>query len=119
MAKKKKKAKGRKKAKPWQAPGAKARSRKGAKAPRSPRLQVLPGLGKTRHVKLDALCARLGDVRDRQNRDERQENDLKAAALKYMREEKVMAYRHAGIGLLRVPDAEKLRVVKAAEETGD
>lgn len=86
------------------------------KAKRSPRAQSLPGLETARHGRLDQLCASLGDVRDEKNKWEKDETDLKVTALKYMIANNVQAYRHAGIEVLRVPDAEKLRVRKSSDE---
>jgi hypothetical protein len=77
-------------------------------APRGPRQQpLIPGV---RHHRLDSLCESIADTRGEMNKLDKEDAEDCAAALKYCREHKVGAYKHAGIELAYVQGGDKLRV---------
>lgn len=112
----KKKAAKRKAGKPAKAKGK-------ARAPRTrkpgPRSQTLPGMEQVRIARLDNLCEAIAETRGEINDLKATEIGNEQAALKVMQANDVMAYKHGGVQLLRVPGDEKLSVRTSKETSND
>jgi len=83
-----------------------------------PRSLALPGMEQVRNVKLDNVCESIAEEREEANAARVKEKQLTAAALKVMQERNVTVYKHAGVELIRVPGADKLRL-RLVSDTGD
>lgn len=88
-----------------------------AKKP-SARSQALPGMEKVRDQRLDNLCEAMADHRRVMNAARVEEQGDIVTALQHMVKKNISVYKHAGIELVRVPGAEKLRV-RLVKEQGD
>lgn len=71
-----------------------------------------------RNRRLDNLCESIGDERGTINAAKQNEASLEQAALQVMTRDGVTVYKHAGVELVRVPGADKLRV-RLVKDTGD
>jgi hypothetical protein len=71
-----------------------------------------------RNRRLDHVCESLLEVRTRINADRGEEAGLEKTGLDEMHRTGGTVYKHAGIELVLVPGAEKLRV-RLTKETGD
>lgn len=95
--------------------------RKGrTKKKKGPRSQVLPGGGMdaVRNGDLDNLCEEIAEERESSNQAKTREKASTAKALAVMQAEKYTVYKHAGVELVRVPGADKLRV-RLVDDEGD
>ncbi len=96
-------------------PNGKGSTRKKKKGARS---QPLPGMEQVRNVKLDNVCESIAEERETMNAAKTKEKQLTATALQVMQIGKVTVYKHAGVELIRVPGADKLRI-RLVEDSGD
>ena len=99
------------------APKSKSSKPKRKKGPRS---QVLPGGGMdaVRNGDLDTLCEEIAEEREESNKARTREKASTAKALAVMQAEQYTVYKHAGVELIRVPGADKLRV-RLVDDEGD
>lgn len=84
---------------------------------RQPRAEPLPGMGEVRIKALDEICTTIAETRESINALRAEEVDNESAAMGLMRKHEKVAWRHAGVELVRVPGEEKLRVRTTPERT--
>lgn len=81
------------------------------------RSQALPGMEQARNVRLDNICEGISQERAVMNAASVEEKSLISTALQVMQEKGITVHKHAGVELVRVPGADKLRV-RLTKETG-
>lgn len=77
---------------------------------RKPVDKKLPGLEQPRNAVLERLCQSIGTQREVMNAARTREKGDTIAALQEMQRREYMQFTHAGVELVRVPGADKLRV---------
>lgn len=82
----------------------------------TPRAVALPGMEQAVHQRLNTLCASISDLRADMNQLRQEEGVDCQNALTYMHDRGITTYQHAGVELVRVPGAEKLRVRTSKEK---
>lgn len=70
-------------------------------------------------MRLDRLCESIGEGREAINKLRGEEKGDKQGALREMHSRSVVAYRHAGVELVRVPGEETLRVRTTKEDASE
>lgn len=96
-----------------------SRKRVGANKPKGPRSQALPGMEKVTDQRLNNLCEAIAEDRKNAAHAHADEVGSTQAALKRMRERGWSIYKHAGVELVFVPGADKLRVRVTKDDVGD
>lgn len=99
------------------APKAKGGKAKAGKRVQSPRSVALPGMEQATNQRLNNLCEGIGDERRAKALADKEEATLVSGALQEMVRKGIVQYHHAGVELVRVQGAEKLRVHVTKEKT--
>ncbi len=81
-----------------------------------PRDEKLPGFKQPKNQRLELLCESLDNQRTVINDAKRIEKSDKAAALQEMTRVGLLAFKHAGIELARIPGADTIRVHVVKDE---
>ena len=79
----------------------------------------LGGMEQVRHVKLDRLCESVGDIREKKNALQSDEDGDIQAALDYMVKHEIASYHHHGLEFVLRPGAYKLSVRRHKEMTAE
>lgn len=79
---------------------------------------MLPGHEQVRNARLDSLCEDIGASRDALSVARANEAEAISGAMQEMERKQLTVYRHAGVEIVLVPGAAKLRV-RMTKETGD
>jgi len=111
------------------APAGHTRTRAAKKAPkkapkkaarkRTLKQPPLAGMEQVRHVVLDNMCESVGDIREKKNALQADEDGDIQVALDYMVKHDIASYHHHGLELVLRPGAYKLSVRKHREITAD